>query len=172
MKMPPASLTPRRFTMVMQHQNSETHGQRVRQQRWNGRHQRAYAGRDSDRRGEHVVDEQSGRGQQPRACADVFARDGVGSASIRIGIDGLAIREVDDGQQENDGAADGDDVRNAQQAKRDQYGEGRFGTVCGGAQRVQAEDGDARGWADLLAGFFPIRERLADQQVEERHQLI
>ncbi len=153
-----------------QHQNAETHRERVRQQRWNRRHQRAHSGRDSNRGRKHVIDEQSGRRQQTRARADILARYRVGSASARIRVDGLAIREVDDGKQQNDGAADGHDVGDAQRAERDQDGERRFRTVCRGAERVQSEDGDAGGGADALAGFLPVGERLAEQQVEEGHQ--
>ena len=172
MKTPPASLTPRRFTMVISSRIPRHMRQRVRQQRWNRRHQRAHAGRDSNGGREHVVDQQRGRGQQPRARADVLARDGVRSASARVRIDGLAIRKINDGQQKNDGAADGNDVRDAQRAERDQDGERRFRTICGGTQRVESEDGDARGGADALAVLFPIGERLAEQQVEEGHQSI
>ncbi len=152
-----------------QEQNPETYRQSVGLQRRNGRHQRADAGRDSNGGGEHVIDHQRGGGQQARAFADVLARHGVGSATARVRIDGLAIREIDDGEQENDGAADGHDVGDAQRAERDQDGERRFRTVCGGTQRVESEDRDARGGADALAGFFPIGERLAEQQVKEGH---
>ena len=146
--------------------------QRVRQQRRNRRHQRAHSGRDSNRRRQHVIDQQSGRRQQTRARADVLARNGVRSAAARVRIDGLAIRKIDDGQQENDGAADRHDVRDAQRAERDQDRERRFRTICGGTERVESEDGDARGRADALAFFFPICERLAEQQVEEGHRSI
>ena len=110
--------------------------------------------------------------KQSRARADVFARDGVRSAAARVRIDGLAIGKVDDGEQKNDGAADRDDVGNAQRAERDQDSERGFWTVCGGTKRVESEDGDAGGGADVFARFFPIGERLAEQHVKERHQPI
>ena len=69
--------------MVISSENSETHRERVRLERRNRRDQRADSGRDSNRRREHVVDQQRGCGQQTRACADVFARDGVRSAAAR-----------------------------------------------------------------------------------------
>jgi hypothetical protein len=48
-------------------------------------------------------------------------------------------------------------------------GERRFRAVGRRTQRVESEDGDARGGADALPGFFPVGERLAEQQVEEGH---
>ena len=53
----------------------------------------------------------------------------------------------------NDGGADGNDIRDAHGAERDQQREGSFGTVCGRTQRVKAEDGDAGGRANALAVF-------------------
>ena len=62
---------------------------------------------------------------------------------LGIGVDGLAVAEVDDDEQGHDGRADRDDVVDAHQAQRDEQGERGFRAVSGGAEGIEAEDGDA-----------------------------
>ena len=57
----------------------------------------------------------------------------------------------------------------AQDAQRNQQRQRSFGAVCGGAERVEAEDRDAGDRADALGAFFRGRQRLAHQKVEPQH---
>ena len=50
------------------------------------------AGRDRDRHGEDVVDEQRRAGHQRRVLAEVLPADDVGAAAARVGEDRLAVR--------------------------------------------------------------------------------
>ena len=86
--------------------------------------------------------------------AEVLGGDGVAAAAVGIGVDGLEVGEEDDGQQADDGEADGDDVRNAGHAEGDEQGECGFWTVGGGAESVEAEDGDAGDGTDVLGALF------------------
>ena len=109
--------------------------------------------------------------RRPADFAEVLGGDGVAAAAVGIGVDGLAVGEVDDGEQADDGEADGDDVCDAGDAEGDEQGEGGFGAVGGGAEGVEAEDGDAGDGADVLGAFFGGGEGLADEEIEERHAL-
>jgi hypothetical protein len=80
---------------------------------------------------------------------------------VRVGVDGLAVGKINDGEQADDGEADRDDVRDAGDAEGDEEGEGGFGTVRGGAEGVEAEDGNAGDGADVLGAFLGCGERLA-----------
>ena len=85
---------------------------------------------------------------------------------MRIGVDGLAVAEVDDGQQGDDGRADRHDVVHAHQAKRDEQRERGFRAVCGGAESVKAEDGNAGEGADVLGALLAGSQRAAEEQVQ------
>ena len=152
--------------MVRIDQHAQAQLQGVRLQAGNGGDQRAYAGRDAHRRGQDVVDHQRRRGQQSRAVAQVFGGHGVRAATLRIGLDRLPVAEVDDDQQDDDRAAHGDDVVHASQAERNEQGERGLGTVCGGTQCIEAEDGNARDGADVLGAFLAGGQRPAEEQIE------
>ena len=53
----------------------------------------------------------------------------------------------------------------AQQAERDEQRERGFRAVCGGAERVEAEDGNAGDGADVFGALFAGGERAAKEQV-------
>ncbi len=67
--------------------------------------------------------------------------------------------------------ADRDDVVQAEKAEGNEQSERCLGSICGGTQRVQAKDGNALHGADLLGAFFGISEGLADEEVEETHEV-
>jgi hypothetical protein len=138
-------------------------------QRGHGGNQRAHAGRNAHGRGQNVIHHQRGGGQQSGPHAQVFAGDRVRSAALRIRHDGLAVGEVYDGEQDDDAEADGYDVSHPSHSQRNQERQGRFRPVGGGAERIQAENGNA------LAGRYPFgllflsRQRAAQQQIREAH---
>src|SRR5260370_5483 len=100
--------------------------------------QRADAGRDAHGSGKNVIREQGRGGQKTRTRSEVEARYGVGTASAGIRSDGLAIREIDDEKQRDDGGADGNDVVQAEKAEGNEQGQHGFGARRGGALRVEA----------------------------------
>ncbi len=147
-------------------QHSQAQLQGVWLQGGHGGDERAHAGRDAHGGGEDVVDHQGGRGQQARALAQVLAGHGVGAAAVRIGVDGLPVAEVDDGQQDHDRRAHRDDVFDAHQAQRDEQRERGLRAVRGGAEGVQAEDGDAGDGADVLGALLAGSQRAAEEQIQ------
>ena len=54
----------------------------------------------------------------------------------------------------------------AQQAQRDEQGERRLRAVCGGAEGVEAEDGDAGEGADVLGALLAGGQRAAEEQIQ------
>ena len=98
----------------------------------------------------------------PRFCAG----HGVRAAALRISVDGLPVAEVDDDQQGDNGGADGHDVVDAHQAQRDEQRERRFRAVCGGAEGVEAEDGNAGDGADVLGALLAGGQWPAKEQIE------
>ena len=63
----------------------------------------------------------------------------------------------------------GHDVVNAAEAEGNEEGERGFRAVSGGAEGVEAKDGDAGGGADVLGAFFGGGQRAAKQQVGDLH---
>ena len=82
-----------------QHQNPQAQGERMGLQRWHGGDQRADAGGDSDRGGQHIIDHQRRRREKPGPMPQILAGHGVRAAAARIGLDRLPVRKVNDHQQ-------------------------------------------------------------------------
>src|SRR5713101_2650695 len=114
-------------------QNAYADGHRVRQQGRNGGDQGADPRGNAHGSGEDVIREERGRGEQAGRCAQIETRYGIGAAAGGIGGDSLAIGEVHDHQQGDDGGADGNDVMNAEKAQGNQKTEGCFRAVRRGA---------------------------------------
>ncbi len=169
MKTPPASRTPRRLTTVSSSKNAEAELERVRLEARDSGDERADAGGDADRGGEHVIDHQRGCGKQARAGAQVFAGDRVGSAAVRIGLDGLPVGEIHDAQQDDDADADREDVSDAGGSERDQQRERSFGSVGGGTERVEPENRDAGRRPNALFAIRIGAQGRAEQKVEDGH---
>ena len=151
-------------------QNAHAKGNHVGQQGRNGRDQSADSRGNSHGGRENVIGKQRGRGQQAGRRAKVKPRHRVGATAGGIGRDGLAIREVNDHQQRDDGSADGNDITNAQQTQRDQQAEGRFRPVSGGAKAIQTKDGNALRGSDLFRPFVAGLYRFADNHIKDVHE--
>ena len=134
----------------------------MRQQGWNGRDQCADARGNPDRDSENVIGEERSRGEKARASAQVESRDGVGAAAVWICGNGLAIREVHDDEQRDDGGTDGDEIANAEKTEGNQKAEACFGPVRGRAERIETKDGDAFCGADLLGALVSGLDGFAD----------
>src|SRR5271157_1599250 len=151
-------------------QNADADRNGVRQQGRNGGDQGADSRGNAYGGGEDIVGEERGCGKQGCGRAQVEARHGVRAAAGGIGGDGLAIREVHDYEQRDDGGTDGNDVANAKKAERNQKAESGFRAVGGGAQAIETKDGDALCRADsfgaLVAGF----DGLADYEIKYVHE--
>jgi hypothetical protein len=81
----------------------------------------------------------------------------------------LHVREIDNDQKRDDGGTDGNNVVHAHQPQRNQQAESGFRTICGGAERVQAEDGHAGVRTNLFGALIAGLERLADDKIEDVH---
>src|SRR5215469_13633030 len=97
-----------------------------------------------------VIDHQRRGGQQSGIGAEVEPRDGVGTAASGVGGDGLAVREIDDREQDDDGERDWDQAADAGYAQRDENRKGRLRSVGGGAERIEAEDRNSGRGTDLF----------------------
>ena len=151
-------------------QNAHAERNRVRQQGRNGRDQGTHSRGNAHGGRENVVGEERSRGKQACRCAKIEARHGIGAAAGGIGGDGLAIGEVHDHKQRDDGGADGNDIANAEKAKGNQKAEGRFRAVSSRAKRVETKDRDALRGTDLLGAFVTGLDGLADNEIKYVHE--
>jgi len=118
---------------------------------------------------ENVIGEQSGRCQQAGRCSEVEASHRVGSTAGGIGGDGLAIREVHDHQQRDDGGTHGHDITNAEKTEGDQQGEGRFRAISSRAKTIETKDRDALHGTYLLGTFVTGLDGFADNEIKYVH---
>ena len=119
-----------------------------------GRCKGADARRDSNRGVQRVIDQQGGAGQKSWKRTQIFVGDGIGTAALRIGCDSLAVRKIDDDQQDDNAQRQRKDVRQARETKRNEQGKRSFRPVCSRAEGIQTEDGNTLRGTDLLAAFF------------------
>src|SRR6202521_338928 len=150
--------------------NADAERNRVRQQGRNGRDQSTDSRGNAHGGSEDVIGEESGRGQQAGGCAKVEARHGIGAAAGGIGGDGLAIGEVHDHQQGDDGGADRNDKPDPEKAKGNEKAEGRFRAVSSRAKRVETKDREALRGTDLLGAFVTGLDGLTDNEVKYVHE--
>ena len=144
-------------------ENQEAERQLVRLQAGDRADQRRDTGGDADGRGEDVVDHQRGSGEQTGARSEVLAGDGVGTAAVGVGLDGLAIAEVENEQQREDRRENRQQVvLDADETERNQQGHGSFGAVSGAGKAVQAEDRDAGGYSNMCFMLGVGSERLSN----------
>ena len=129
----------------------------------------ADSGRDADSRSEDVVDHQRRGSEESRAFAQVLGCYGVGTAALRVGVDRLAVGEVNDHQQNNDGGRDRNDEVYAQQSERNEQRQRGFGTIGCGTERVQTKDGDTGERANRFPALLTGCERLSKEQIENFH---
>src|SRR5580704_7380041 len=71
-----------------------------------GGNKRADSRRYADGGGENVVGEKRSRREQTGKYAEVALRDGVRATALRVGLDGLAIRKINDDEQDDDRRAE------------------------------------------------------------------
>ncbi len=151
-------------------ENADAESDRVWLETRDGADERADSGRDADGRGKNVVGEERGGGEEAGKRAEIVARDGVGAATLRIGLDRLTVREVNNDEQDDDRGAERQNVVEAEQPERNEQAECGFGAVRRGAESVEAEDGDAATRADLLGALFAGGDGLTDDDVENVHR--
>jgi hypothetical protein len=73
---------------------------------------------------------------------------------MRVSIDGLAVGKIDDGQQADDGHADGHNVGDPHKAQGNQQRQGSFRAVGSRTERIQPEHRNAGDGANLFCAFF------------------
>src|SRR5690349_2534544 len=76
------------------------------------------------------------------------------TAPVGICRDRLAVREVDNAEENNDGQADWQNKGSTRQSKRDQNGECRFRPVRRRTQCVEAKNGNTCRRPDLFFDIF------------------
>jgi len=116
------------------------------------------ARRHTHRHGENVIGQQGRRGHQRDSGSDVVLGYAIGTTSIRIGIDRLAIGKADDQHQDGDHHTEG---RRQPEGRRTGYDQGAkyfLGGVGNRGQRVRRQDGEAGG----LGEPFVVREMRGD----------
>src|ERR1039458_230386 len=138
-------------------------------QRGHGGNQGTHASRNAHRCGQDVIHHQRGCGQQSGPHAKVFTGDRVRSAALRIRHDGLPVGEVYDGEEEDDTDTDGDYVSHPGHSQRNQERQGSFRPIGGGAERIQAENGNPFGGSNSFSFLFLGRKRSAQQQIDKIH---
>ncbi len=143
-------------------QDDQAQAKRLALQRRHRGNQCAHSCGDAYGRGEHVIDHERRGGQEPGLVAKVFAGNGVGSAALRIGSDGLPVGEIDDAEQDHNADGDRPYVRGPCHAQRDQKRQGSFGSVCSRTQSIQAEDRNAFQRSDPLGFLFLGGQRTAE----------
>src|ERR1035441_2977209 len=138
-------------------------------QRGHGGNQGTHASRNAHRCCQDVIHHQRGCGQQSGPYAKVFTGDRVRSATLRIRHDGLAVGEVYDCEEEDDTDTNGDYVSHPGHSKRNQERQGSFRPIGGGAERIQAENGNPFGGSYSFSLLFLGRKRSAQQQIDKIH---
>ena len=114
--MRPDSLTPRRLPQAMRAMKASAIGTRHGVGAGHRRVEGGDAGRHRHRHREHVVGEQGDAGHLRRQQAEVVLGDDVGAAGRRVGLDRLAVAEQQDGQHDDHGHRDRDDVAEGEDA--------------------------------------------------------
>ena len=98
-----------------------------------------------DTHGHHqnVVQHQRRCGEQSHMRAQIFRGHCVGTSAAGICGDGLAVGEIDDGEQNDNAHADRHNVGHARGAEGNEQRQCRFRSVGCGAERVQTENRNA-----------------------------
>ena len=81
----------------------------------------------------------------------------------------MPVGKIDDGEEDDDADADGEDVGDAGRAERDQKGERGFGSVGGGTEGVEAENRDACGGSDALIAVRIGAQGRAEEEIKHGH---
>ena len=111
-------------------------GTRRREGRGDGRDARS----DTHRDGHHVVDHERGGRDQPGQQPEVLPADDVGPSAVRVGVDGLLVRQRDDHQQHDDRDRDGESESRRGGPGQHEGEQDLLGRICGGRDGVGGED--------------------------------
>ncbi len=133
------------------HENHQAQCQLMRVQGGYRADQRRHPGGDTHRRRQDVIDHQGRRREQAGVVAQIFTRHSEGAAPVRVGLDRLAIAEVEDRKQHQNGRKDRDQVLlYPDQTERNQQRHRLFRSVGGAGQAVETEDWDTGRYAYVL----------------------
>ena len=108
--------------------------------------------------------------EQTWYSAQVFPRDRVRTAAMRVCGDRLAVGKVDDRQQDDDQGADWPDVAQAGGAQGNEQGKRRLRAVCSRAKSIQPQHRDAGEHADALLPFLEGCQPSSEEVIKERHR--
>ncbi len=138
----------------------------TRHRRGDGKH----AGRNADRHGEGVVDEQRRRGHESGGDADIFLGDAIGAAAGRIRVNGLPIGKRDHRQQGGDDDADRDRIAERLRSGDDQGSDDEIGRVGDRRQRIRREHGETGDTRQPLVVREVRRNGLAEEEPFQRRE--
>ena len=135
-----------------------------RKRRRDGRH----AGRDADRHGQRVVDQQRRGSGQAGDRTEIVARDDVGAAAAGEREDRLPKRKRDRDQQDRDQDRDRLRLGHRRQAADHQDAQDLLGRVGDRRQRVRREDREPAEDSELVMASLIGRDRAADDHPLQR----
>ena len=95
-------------------------------------------------------------------------RDDVGAATAGIGLDGLAVREGDNRQQQRNGGGDGEAVVQGARARKEQDEEDLFGRIRRRREHVRRKDRERLGFRQALVDQLRCGERAAEYDALDR----
>ncbi len=129
---------------------ADTESDAVIEERWKRGGDLGHARGYGHGHGQDVVRKEGGPGDLRRDLAEVVARDDVGAATTRVGVDGLFVGDRDDDQQHDDRHRDRHDEVQCGRARQREDDEDFLGGVGRGREGVRCEYGEADGLADGL----------------------
>src|SRR6266542_3182661 len=91
--------------------------------------------------GQNVIHKQGGPGGLSRQLAQIVTRDDVSASSSGISMDGLFIRDRDNGKQDDDHQRYREDVAECSCPGRGQNNQDFLACICCGGKRIRGEDG-------------------------------
>ena len=106
---------------------------------------------------QQVVQQQSDGGPQSDIGSEIILRYVISSSAIRIFFSRLSIREVESRELHHDQDDDHREIAQAGNTDNGQYGEGRFGSIPGGSQRIEAEHRHTRPNREFFLFRIPTR---------------
>ena len=142
-------------------EDAQAHLDRVMRRGGKGRGEGAHAGGDGDGHRQGVVDDEGGAGQLADPGTEVVTRHGVGAATVRVGVDHLAVGGHQDDQEDDDGDGDGQDEVERGGARRGQDDQDGLGPIGHRGERVERERRQTFDGCDLLARRLLSRQRRA-----------
>ncbi len=132
-----------------------------------GGHRRG-GGAGADRDDQNIADDKRSARDNARPFAEVVEGDGIGAASLRIGVDRLAVADDEDDEQRDQRADDRKEVsegRGAEHGKQDQ--QDLFPRIGDGGDCIVGKNGHSPKYRQPLIRKVRILERLSEEEIAD-----